>query len=79
MKHERISAQAEYGPGSSVELVEQYLDRIRAVDSDIRAFLYVDEEGALAQAKASDERRRRGEPFLHGTAFPSRSRTISVR
>lgn len=58
------------GQVSSVELVEQYLDRIRAVDSDIRAFLYVDEEGALAQAKASDERRRRGEPLSPWDGIP---------
>ena len=55
---------------SSVELVQHYLDRIRAVDSDIRAFLYVDEDGAIAEAKASDERRRRGEPLSPWDGIP---------
>src|SRR5690606_22802238 len=34
---------------------------IAAVDGAIHAFLLVDEAGALAQARASDERRARGE------------------
>ncbi len=35
---------------SPVELVEAALDRIDAYDDDVRAFLHVDEEGALAAA-----------------------------
>ena len=35
---------------TAVELTQQHLDRIAAVDGDIHAFLHVDSEGALAQA-----------------------------
>ena len=46
---------------SSVELTKAHLDQIAAVDNDVHAFLYVDNEGALAQAKAVDEARAKGE------------------
>ena len=46
---------------SSVELTKAHLDQIAAVDNDVHAFLYVDDEGALAQAKAVDEARAKGE------------------
>ena len=45
---------------SSVELTEQHLDRIAKVDGDVHAFLYVDSEGALEQAKAADALRASG-------------------
>ncbi|HLN78967.1 MAG TPA: Asp-tRNA(Asn)/Glu-tRNA(Gln) amidotransferase subunit GatA [Nocardioidaceae bacterium] len=48
------------GETSSVELTEAHLDRIAAVDADVHAFLHVDAEGALAQARAADERRSAG-------------------
>ncbi|MGC7101942.1 amidase [Amycolatopsis lurida] len=47
------------GKLSSVRLTGQYLDRIRTVDRDVRAVLAVDPT-ALAQAAASDFRRRTG-------------------
>ena len=37
---------------SSVELTKAHLDRIAAVDKEVHAFLHVDTDGALAQAKA---------------------------
>jgi aspartyl-tRNA(Asn)/glutamyl-tRNA(Gln) amidotransferase subunit A len=46
---------------SSVEVVQAHLDRIAAVDADVHAFLHVDGEGALAAARAVDERRAAGE------------------
>jgi aspartyl-tRNA(Asn)/glutamyl-tRNA(Gln) amidotransferase subunit A len=48
------------GETTSVELTEAHLDRIAAVDGDVHAFLHVDSEGALEQARASDERRAAG-------------------
>jgi aspartyl-tRNA(Asn)/glutamyl-tRNA(Gln) amidotransferase subunit A len=48
------------GETSSVELTEAHLARIAEVDGEVRAFLHVDREGALAQARAADERRTAG-------------------
>jgi aspartyl-tRNA(Asn)/glutamyl-tRNA(Gln) amidotransferase subunit A len=48
------------GETTSVELTEAHLDRIASVDGDVHAFLHVDREGALEQARASDERRAAG-------------------
>jgi aspartyl-tRNA(Asn)/glutamyl-tRNA(Gln) amidotransferase subunit A len=48
------------GETSSVEVTRAHLDRIAAVDAEVHAFLHVDEEGALAQARAADERRAAG-------------------
>lgn len=45
---------------SSVELTQAHLDRIDAVDSDVKAFLHVDKEGALAQAAVVDADRASG-------------------
>ncbi|HEX6247387.1 MAG TPA: Asp-tRNA(Asn)/Glu-tRNA(Gln) amidotransferase subunit GatA [Nocardioidaceae bacterium] len=50
------------GETTSVELTEAHLDRIAAVDGDVHAFLHVDHEGALEQARAADERRASGRP-----------------
>jgi aspartyl-tRNA(Asn)/glutamyl-tRNA(Gln) amidotransferase subunit A len=50
------------GEATSVEITQACLDRIAAVDGDVHAFLHVDAEGALAAARASDERRAAGNP-----------------
>jgi len=47
---------------SSEELVQGCLERIRALESTVQAWQFLDEEHALAQARAADERRRSGEP-----------------
>ena len=49
------------GETTSVELTQAHLDRIAAVDGDVKAFLHVDSEGALAQAKEVDALRAKGE------------------
>ena len=46
---------------SSVELVNAHYERIAEVDGQVKAFLYLDKEGALAQAKSVDEQRAKGE------------------
>lgn len=45
-----------------VEVAESYLKAIRERDSSVNAFLYVDEEGAIRQAKAIDAKRESGQP-----------------
>ena len=50
------------GDTSSVELTQAHLDRIDAVDGAVHAFLHVDADGALASARAADQRRASGTP-----------------
>ena len=50
------------GETSSVDLTQAHLDRITAVDGAVHAFLHVDADGALAAARAADERRACGAP-----------------
>jgi Asp-tRNA(Asn)/Glu-tRNA(Gln) amidotransferase A subunit family amidase len=47
---------------SSEELVQGCLERIRALEPTVQAWQFLDEEHALAQARAADERKRSGEP-----------------
>ncbi|MEV0156419.1 Asp-tRNA(Asn)/Glu-tRNA(Gln) amidotransferase subunit GatA [Micromonospora sp. NPDC050686] len=56
-----IAALVADGETSAVEVTQAHLDRIAAVDDRVRAFLHVDTEGALAAARAVDERRAAGE------------------
>jgi aspartyl-tRNA(Asn)/glutamyl-tRNA(Gln) amidotransferase subunit A len=49
------------GQASAVDVAQAHLDRIAAVDGDVRAFLHVDTDGALAAARAVDARRAAGE------------------
>jgi aspartyl-tRNA(Asn)/glutamyl-tRNA(Gln) amidotransferase subunit A len=49
------------GDASAVEVAQAHLDRIGAVDDQVRAFLHVDGAGALAAAKAVDAGRAAGE------------------
>jgi aspartyl-tRNA(Asn)/glutamyl-tRNA(Gln) amidotransferase subunit A len=44
------------GQVSACELTRAYLDRIAAVDGQVKAYLLVDEEGAMAAAAAVDAR-----------------------
>ena len=46
---------------SAVELTNQHYEQIAAVDKDVHAFLYLDKEGALAQAASVDKKRAAGE------------------
>jgi aspartyl-tRNA(Asn)/glutamyl-tRNA(Gln) amidotransferase subunit A len=49
------------GQVRSEDVVQAYIDRINAVDKQVGAFLRVDSEAALEQARAIDARRKRGE------------------
>ncbi|NIY68499.1 Asp-tRNA(Asn)/Glu-tRNA(Gln) amidotransferase subunit GatA [Streptomyces malaysiensis] len=55
-----IAARIASGEVTAVEVTEAHLARIEAVDEKVHAFLHVDREGALAQARAVDEKRERG-------------------
>ncbi len=48
------------GEISAVELTEAVLERILAVDNDVKAYLALTPDEALAQARAADERRAAG-------------------
>jgi Asp-tRNA(Asn)/Glu-tRNA(Gln) amidotransferase A subunit family amidase len=60
--------QVREGKLTSEELVQACLERIRALEPKVQAWTFLDEEHALAQARAADERKRSGEPIgaLHG-------------
>ncbi len=58
------------GETTSVELTQAHLDRIAAVDGQVKAFLHVDSEGALAQAKDVDARRAKGEKLSPIAGIP---------
>jgi aspartyl-tRNA(Asn)/glutamyl-tRNA(Gln) amidotransferase subunit A len=46
---------------TSQEVTQAFIDRTQALDGQVKAYLSLNPEDALAQAKASDERRTRGE------------------
>jgi Asp-tRNA(Asn)/Glu-tRNA(Gln) amidotransferase A subunit family amidase len=56
------------GDFSSEEYVGACLDRIAAIDGEVQAFVHLDPDAALAQARELDERRRNGLSIglLHG-------------
>ena len=56
-----LAAELAAGSVSSVEVTEAHLARVEAVDEKVHAFLHVDREGALAQARSVDERRAAGD------------------
>ncbi|GAB1642697.1 Asp-tRNA(Asn)/Glu-tRNA(Gln) amidotransferase subunit GatA [Krasilnikovia sp. MM14-A1259] len=56
-----VAALISGGEASAVEVATAHLDRIDAVDPRVHAFLHVDREGALAAARAVDERRAAGQ------------------
>ncbi|HEX9032229.1 MAG TPA: Asp-tRNA(Asn)/Glu-tRNA(Gln) amidotransferase subunit GatA [Streptosporangiaceae bacterium] len=59
----QMAAAVAAGEVSSVELTRAHLDRIALTDVQVRAFLHVAEEQALAAARAVDARRAAGEPL----------------
>jgi Asp-tRNA(Asn)/Glu-tRNA(Gln) amidotransferase A subunit family amidase len=56
------------GAFSAEDYTRAYLDRIAAVEDEVRAFAHLDPDHALAQARALDRRRSEGLPLgpLHG-------------
>ncbi|EON93755.1 glutamyl-tRNA (Gln) amidotransferase A subunit [Marinobacter lipolyticus SM19] len=71
-----LSRELERGEISSVELTQQFLDRIKQEDGRFNSFITLTEEQALADAKAADEQRAAGNatpwtgvPFAHKDIF----------
>ncbi|AHI29092.1 Asp-tRNA(Asn)/Glu-tRNA(Gln) amidotransferase subunit GatA [Marinobacter similis] len=71
-----LSRELESGKVSSVELAQQFLDRIKQQDGQFNSFISVTENQALADAKAADEQRAAGNatpwtgiPFAHKDIF----------
>ncbi len=58
---------------SAVELTEAALERIVAVDNAVKAFLDIDDEGALEMARAADER------IAHGNARPLTGIPLAIK
>ena len=57
----QMSEDLSSGSITSVELTEAHLTQIEKVDSKVHAFLHVDRENALAQARDVDAKRKSGE------------------
>jgi aspartyl-tRNA(Asn)/glutamyl-tRNA(Gln) amidotransferase subunit A len=71
-----LSRELEHGQVSSVELTQEFLDRIKREDSKYNSFITVTEEQALADARVADEQRAGGNatpwtgvPFAHKDIF----------
>ncbi|MFM2175815.1 MAG: hypothetical protein RLZZ527_891 [Actinomycetota bacterium] len=75
----RMSAALEAGEITAVELTQQHLNRIAEVDGDVHAFLFVDSEGALAQAKSVDEARKSGKKLSPLAGVPLALKDVMVQ
>ncbi|WP_262492484.1 Asp-tRNA(Asn)/Glu-tRNA(Gln) amidotransferase subunit GatA [Marinobacter sp. AL4B] len=71
-----LSKELESGKISSVELTQQFLDRLKNEDGKYNSFITISDERALAEAKAADEMRAAGKatawtgvPFAHKDIF----------
>ncbi|MCK5541034.1 MAG: Asp-tRNA(Asn)/Glu-tRNA(Gln) amidotransferase GatCAB subunit A, partial [Deltaproteobacteria bacterium] len=67
---EELWQRLEKGEVSSLEVTRSVFRRIAEVDNKVAAYLEIDEKGALAQAEAADERRRKGEATSPVTGIP---------
>lgn len=67
---EELWQRLEKGEISSLELTRAVFRRIAEVDDEVAAYLEIDEKGALLQAEAADERRRRGQKTTPVTGIP---------
>ncbi len=65
-----MAAALSAGEITSVELTQAHLDQIAKVDSEVHAFLHVDREGALSQARDVDEKRESGEKMSPLSGVP---------
>jgi aspartyl-tRNA(Asn)/glutamyl-tRNA(Gln) amidotransferase subunit A len=66
------------GEVSAVEVTQAHLDRIAEVDGQVHAFLHVDTDGALAAAKAVDERVAAGDELSPLAGVPLAMKDVVV-
>ena len=74
-----MAAALNSGEITSVELTQHHLDRIKTVDKDVHAFLHVDTEGALAQARDVDSKRKSGEKLSPLAGVPLALKDVLVQ
>ena len=74
-----MAAALSAGEVTSVELTQAHLDQIAKVDSDVHAFLHVDNDGAIAQARAVDEKRKSGEKVSPLAGVPLALKDVLVQ
>ncbi len=73
-----LSAAYAAGALSPVEATAAALDRIRRFDGAVNAYCVVDDAGALAAARASEARWRRGEPLSPVDGVPSSIKDLTM-
>ena len=64
---------------SAREILSAQLERVRALDGKIGAFLSLDEKDAFAQADAADARRAAGAPLSALDGVPVDDVAVSIR
>ena len=74
-----MAAALSAGEVTSVELTQAHLDQIAKVDSDVHAFLHIDNDGAIAQARAVDEKRKSGEKVSPLAGVPLALKDVLVQ
>lgn len=67
------------GEVTSTQLTQAHLDRINEVDSSVKAFLHVDNEGALAQASRVDADRSAGKKMHPLAGIPLALKDVLVQ
>lgn len=65
-----MAAALNSGEITSVELTQAHLEQINKVDGQVHAFLHIDKEGALQQAKQVDAKRAKGEKLAPLAGVP---------
>ncbi|TGM43538.1 Asp-tRNA(Asn)/Glu-tRNA(Gln) amidotransferase subunit GatA [Leptospira levettii] len=70
LTYSEIKKKLNDGSLTSQELVSAYLERIKSSDSKVKAFLNLNADKILTQAKASDDRRKVGKPFSEFDGIP---------
>jgi aspartyl-tRNA(Asn)/glutamyl-tRNA(Gln) amidotransferase subunit A len=75
----QMASKLNAGDITSVELTQAHLNRIKVVDTDVHAFLYIDSEGALEQAAAVDAQRAAGEKLAPLAGVPLALKDVMVQ